>query len=623
MGYIIYDRRQYRAENIFTGELSGPYKRPPTRDQLPMRERVWKQTKGPSLFRPTRLVRVTDMEVIQGSELNNDEHYCTISYSWGQSGDIVKIKNDITGNDDYDCIDKGKHTIIDSPTKKVKIKGQSRGRRKIRIEPKIRHVKFQDLIQQMALDFGAKYIWYDKMCIKQDDPEDKKSEIRKMHQVYYHSLFTLIVIPELRTCRRYHQTASGAFKSTFRVTSDILHYSGYGRRSWCLEELYRAQLFVCIGQNAHFWSDCVNVDSVQKIAYHHHYLFSICVKHVEWAACTALYHAHKRVSTKDHDRIFSLANIFPQTMKYISINYDQNAIDLMLQFYKALVLMDIRLLLFGVDYTNDLIAMEIRKRLNVEMPSWVGMLHTHILQIVENDMEPINPPPKYTVNNLMSIQITSRFIKAKLVKPPAKEFPNRRCSEPQHSKPAFHQGYYKAHDTFISSNINNDLDDNSNTYNYYRRSSMPSSTQQVDPLLSTRYPTTTTKPNELIFIHSQKRDEINFKNRSFPGYYSLRPTHRLPLNMVRNAQIISNSNNIPLPKPLEDGTNAGYLSLTDDNCASIIILSELAYTTCFPELIVMPVIAKEEENYKSIGICFLHKCVDYPSVEKTQEFIIE
>ncbi|KAI9271525.1 hypothetical protein BDA99DRAFT_534011 [Phascolomyces articulosus] len=38
-------------------------------------------------FMPTKLVRISDMKVVDGSQVN--EGYCALSYSWNQSGDIL------------------------------------------------------------------------------------------------------------------------------------------------------------------------------------------------------------------------------------------------------------------------------------------------------------------------------------------------------------------------------------------------------------------------------------------------------------------------------------------------------------------------------------------------------
>ncbi|KAI9253526.1 hypothetical protein BDA99DRAFT_607636 [Phascolomyces articulosus] len=57
-------------------------------------------------FKPSKLVRISDMEVVDGSQVN--EGYCALSYSWDQSGDILIDK--ATGK--YKRVDEGKRKII-------------------------------------------------------------------------------------------------------------------------------------------------------------------------------------------------------------------------------------------------------------------------------------------------------------------------------------------------------------------------------------------------------------------------------------------------------------------------------------------------------------------------------
>ena len=59
-------------------------------------------------YRPTWLVRVSDWKKVPGKQAIDGYH--TLSYCWEQSGKVVP-RND--GSGEYDCIDKGRHCIID------------------------------------------------------------------------------------------------------------------------------------------------------------------------------------------------------------------------------------------------------------------------------------------------------------------------------------------------------------------------------------------------------------------------------------------------------------------------------------------------------------------------------
>ena len=74
---------------------------------------------------------------------------------------------------------------------------------------------------------------------------------------------------------------------------------------------------------------------------------SLFKKSISQNLCTLLFHAHMRTSTNSHDRIFALANIFPEIIDKINISYDQPIDDLMIQFYGLLAKKDLSILCFG------------------------------------------------------------------------------------------------------------------------------------------------------------------------------------------------------------------------------------------------------------------------------------
>ena len=624
MGYITYDRsRQWEAGELYTEKLFGPYRGFPRRDLHPMRQRV-QQMKRP-LFKPTRLIRVADMRIIKGFELNDSDYYCAISYSWNQSGDVFRPEG--SGPEDYICRDEGKHTIIDSSAKKIKTRGKPRGRKKISIAAKTRQVKFPQLIQQMCLDLDIPYVWLDQLCIDQSDPEDKKREMQQMHLVYYNALFTMILMPEIkvtRFCIRNNTTNKKEY--VHRSSMDRAVFTECARRSWCFEEFAVSQFILYTGSNFHMWSDrCIDVKTTQPF-YNYHAHFTGCVKGLKWSVSTALYHAHKRRSTKAHDRIFSLANVYPETIDRINFDYNEPIDKLMNIFYRMLGTIDISILLFGVDYVIDNIGMKDRKTFASYLPSWVGIVFTHIPQIAMNDLAPLNACSNYIIDETNAIRIKCRSVGAKILKNVKAALPSR------HRRPSSLSSTYEHQKIKIwdeNSFSNNTIILRSDKLIDVAQQNLFSSTQ-IYPTSSSRRSISApeletnsirnSKPL-LTFVVSPSPRYIHFDDLSYVGFYGLTPTHRLPLNMV-DKERIHGSSKVSLLPSVDDSNHVGYLSLTDDTCTDIIILTELAYSTCFQELIVMPVVRKERCHYKSIGVCFLHKCVDYTSMEAFQEFII-
>ncbi|KAI9264150.1 hypothetical protein BDA99DRAFT_508538, partial [Phascolomyces articulosus] len=60
----------------------------------------------------------------------------------------------------------------------------------------VQYVKFEGIIQQICQQFNIKYIWYDQLCINQDNKEEKQNEIRNMHQVYENAYCTVALVPD-------------------------------------------------------------------------------------------------------------------------------------------------------------------------------------------------------------------------------------------------------------------------------------------------------------------------------------------------------------------------------------------------------------------------------------------
>ncbi|KAI8140006.1 hypothetical protein BJV82DRAFT_659508, partial [Fennellomyces sp. T-0311] len=197
--YFTYDRYQYNVTTLY-GEGPRAYNLP---HEDPQKKKQWSLTglyntltTKPS-FRPTWLVRISDMKRVPGSTVKED--YCTLSYSWNCSGDIYK-----EGDTGYRRVDNGKHKIITYNTK-------SSLWTKKEIDPSkhsVRHVKFEGIVQQVCKDFGIRYIWYDQICIDQNDPERKRSEIQRMHLIYRNAYCTVALIPELEVGHQFYNEGS-------------------------------------------------------------------------------------------------------------------------------------------------------------------------------------------------------------------------------------------------------------------------------------------------------------------------------------------------------------------------------------------------------------------------------
>ncbi|KAG2221005.1 hypothetical protein INT45_004624 [Circinella minor] len=320
---------------------------------------------------PNYLVRTSDMKVVKGSEVQ--EGYCTLSYSWNQSGEIVINE---TGKKSHRRIDQGKHKII-FPGKTVPKK--PRGRK--RIPGKVKFVKFEGIIQEICKDFNIKYIWYDQMCINQDDEEEKHNEIREMHKIYSNAHCKVALIPDLKIFSYGPEKSTGG-AITHNLDLGAFSMTQWMKRMWTLEETVMSSRMLFVGSNIHAWWYCLPA-----------IYFPLFYKQFANSAARILHCAHTRTSTKEHDHVFALANIFPDVMKEITIDYNQDIQELMIQFYGALAKKDLSILCFGPYHlyksicrtsSSDGVKGDNIKELEYEvpitkfvLPSWTGVDGEH------------------------------------------------------------------------------------------------------------------------------------------------------------------------------------------------------------------------------------------------------
>ncbi|KAI8148997.1 heterokaryon incompatibility protein-domain-containing protein [Fennellomyces sp. T-0311] len=357
-----------------------------------------------SEFRPTWLVRVDDMALVQGSEAKK-EGYCALSYSWNYSGDI-------------EIDDRGKSTFIDRSKHKIIFNRRKNGEK----HQEEHLVRFEDVIQQICKDFQIKYIWYDKMCIDQSDKVAKQNEIKQMHKIYREANYTVALIRELhvpesikridwtsyvkhrftRIIKRKKRFAEReAYEQCIR---DIIE-SEWSKRLWTLEEAVMSQRMVLVGSNAHMWLNFERVLSGSL------FFASPQTPSGAWmnygvfgrrpTANAILQQAHTRTTTKAHDRVFALANIFADRFQ-VDINYSLPIKSVMYQFYARLAAVDLTILCFGKpgeSYRSTIRGL-------YDLPSWTGVNGAHI----QDPVVPTIPPQdfnSYSVDGNMLMHIHS------------------------------------------------------------------------------------------------------------------------------------------------------------------------------------------------------------------------
>ncbi|KAI9253449.1 hypothetical protein BDA99DRAFT_563032 [Phascolomyces articulosus] len=113
-------------------------------------------------FMPTKLVRISDMEAVDGSQVN----------------EVDEVFETMEDNNYFTAI---------------------------------KYVKFECIIQQICQQFNIKYIWHNQFCINQNNKE-KQCEIRKMHQIYENAYCTVALVPDYDEHSYFLMTAKEYFK---------------------------------------------------------------------------------------------------------------------------------------------------------------------------------------------------------------------------------------------------------------------------------------------------------------------------------------------------------------------------------------------------------------------------
>ncbi|KAI9276830.1 hypothetical protein BDA99DRAFT_531928 [Phascolomyces articulosus] len=232
--YITYEQKQYQMTDL-DGTLSQPES---THSCNSHGDEVPKQQKS---FRPTSLIRVSDMKIVKGVDI--DEGYCIISLANNQSSEFViqEVRNEPTavtipkrGNDNES------HRIIE------------RG-----FLGRTRQVSFNSLIQQICKDFDIRYIWFGRTPIRFN---------AQMDNIYKYADYTLALVPELEHVvindNHRHSSSNNSqlnilWKSNTsdkRANIQVLPFTVWARDVLEDNNVYLSKKILFVGRNVHFFS---------------------------------------------------------------------------------------------------------------------------------------------------------------------------------------------------------------------------------------------------------------------------------------------------------------------------------------------------------------------------------
>ncbi|KAG2224749.1 hypothetical protein INT45_009064 [Circinella minor] len=559
MTYITYHVKQWEIGNLY-----GITKESTSNKHNSKAQSCVKKLSKPD-FLPTYLVRVSDMRIVRGSEMN--EGYCALSYSWNQTGHILPDEH--TGH--FMRVDQGQHKIV-SPGRMVRKK--PRGRRRVASQTKL--VKFEGLIQQICQDFGINYIWYDQMCIDQSDVTEIRREIRQMHKIYANATFVVALVPEFQYDANRNNT------KVKMADINAISSSQWSKRLWTFEEAFVSREIVFVGRNAHMWSNVISqytAVGTREIPF----LQPLGDKSIKWTASTILFHAHIRLATKKHDYIFALATMLPDIIHKLNIDYKQDVEAVMTQFYGLLVTSDFSVLCFGAHlyYHHDVNGIDISKEYKTpiqgfDLPSWVGASGEHI-------------PATYLKIPYKNFKIDGRYMTV--------------------TSPSIPISIKKGSGLF-ESNLDEFTDVFTPIWMMDKRRLLLINISSSEKLVP--------------FFSARKGKRIAVRHESF-GEYDIKVTHILPVQEITEKDKICISASSPQESSSRIG---GYLSLTQKDCTSCEVLSEIQFEISpHSGFVVMPVVTKttDSEYYKAIGICIMaHRFkLSEPSIEKKEKTIYQ
>ncbi|KAI9249697.1 hypothetical protein BDA99DRAFT_215790 [Phascolomyces articulosus] len=338
-------------------------------------------------YRPTYLIRVSDWKKVPGKQVKTG--YCALSYVWEQSGDAVQKENG-----EYDCIDKGRHCIVEgydmekgdltTMTLTEEEKYEIQFIPLTRSMATIKHVTYEELLRQICKDFEIEYLWYDKICINQSDDEIKLREIKQMHKIYGNACYTVAVVPEVHVYdpKDFDIIAPlyEDIEASTKAWSDMTQKSLWWKRSWTLEETMLSKRILVIGTDTHFWQHSFHTCDIPT-AYNPFSIWMLDFANQQQGGGSinqALNQAHFRTSSKEHDKIFSLANIFPDIFKNMRINYETDIKTTFNHFYRTIATHDLSILCFSSNLSVNGKELVVNTMKNHNLPSWTGVSGLHL-----------------------------------------------------------------------------------------------------------------------------------------------------------------------------------------------------------------------------------------------------
>ncbi|KAI9264281.1 hypothetical protein BDA99DRAFT_536996 [Phascolomyces articulosus] len=130
----------------------------------------------------------------------------------------------------------------------------------------------------------------------------------------------------------------------------------------------------------------------------------ICIDQVMIFQCGCL---NFRTSSREHDKKFSLANIFPNMFKDMEINYNIDIKALFYHFHRTTGTSDLSVLCFGSNLHSDGTETQVNTMKSHHLPSWTGVTGSHIVYHVSTTTTLFHSP--HFICDIMFLHVATKY----------------------------------------------------------------------------------------------------------------------------------------------------------------------------------------------------------------------
>ncbi|KAI9262302.1 hypothetical protein BDA99DRAFT_537640 [Phascolomyces articulosus] len=339
----------------------------------------------------------------------------------------VSVWKKVPENGEYDSIDNGRDCIVEgydmnkgdltTMTLTEEEKYEVQFSPSTRSKTTINHVTYEELLQQICKDFDIEYLWYDKKCIDQFDDEIKLLEIKQMHKIYSNACYTVAIVPEVHIHDPKDFDTINSMFEYIEAWTDMAQDSLWWKRSWTLEETMSSKRILVIGTDTYLWQHSFHTCNIPTL----YDSFSDCMLDIAnqqqggGSVNQALNQAHFRTSSKEHDKIFSLANIFPDMFKNMEINYKIDIKTTFHHFYQIIAVHDLSILCFSSNLFINGEEIGVSTMKNHNLPSWTGVSGRHLEDRVTTTITWLQH--QHSTCDYMLLHISTKYYKTLSVTP--------------------------------------------------------------------------------------------------------------------------------------------------------------------------------------------------------------